>query len=102
MDINSYKKSNFGFAFSFLSKAQREALSIVYAFCRYADDIVDDHMEQAPELLAKLRADLTMRNTDFAFQLAKVIEDFFFALYNFFNMVFIQTCKFSYFPKEFT
>ena len=87
MDINSYKKSNFGFAFSFLSKAQREALSIVYAFCRYADDIVDDHMEQAPELLAKLRADLTMPNTDFAFQLAKVIEDFYIPREYFFDLI---------------
>jgi phytoene synthase len=87
MDINSYKKSNFGLAFSFLSKEQREALSIVYAFCRYADDIVDDHMEQAPKLLEELRADLTMPNTEFAIQLEKVIEKFSIPKEYFFDLI---------------
>ena len=76
MDINSYKKSNFGAAFFFLSKKQKKALSIIYAFCRYADDIVDDNMEQAPDLLAKLRAELTMITTDFAVELSQVIEQY--------------------------
>ena len=87
MDINSYKKSNFGLAFSFLSKEQREALSIVYAFCRYADDIVDDHMEEAPALLAELRADLTRPKTPFSLQLAEVIERFSIPKEYFFDLI---------------
>lgn len=31
-DISSYKKSSFGPAFAFLSKEQREALAVYYAF----------------------------------------------------------------------
>ena len=87
MDINSYKKSNFGLAFSFLSKEQRKALSIVYAFCRYADDVVDDHMEEAPTLLANLRADLTIAKTDFAVQLAEVIKEFSIPKQYFFDLI---------------
>ncbi len=52
---NSYKKSNFGAAFFFLTKEQREALGIVYSFCRLADDIVDDTPTTAPEQLKDLR-----------------------------------------------
>lgn len=87
MDINSYKKSNFGAAFFFLSKKQKEALSIVYAFCRYADDIVDDNYEQAPDLLTKLRAELTMITTDFAAQLARVIEEYSIPREYFFDLI---------------
>ena len=87
MDINSYKKSNFGAAFFFLSKKQKEALGIVYAFCRYADDIVDDNYEQAPALLTQLRAELTMITTDFAAHLAQVIEDYSIPREYFFNLI---------------
>lgn len=73
MDINSYKKSNFGAGFFFLSKEQKEALSIVYAFCRYADDIVDEHFENASTLLAELRAELTKPTKDFSEKLEKVM-----------------------------
>lgn len=41
-DISSYKKSSFGPAFAFLSKEQREALAVYYAFCRLMDDIADE------------------------------------------------------------
>lgn len=87
MDLNSYKKSNFGLAFFFLSKEQREALSIIYAFCRYADDIVDENMEEAAALLAKLRADLTVANTEFSAQLVQVIEKFFIPKEYFFDLI---------------
>lgn len=76
MDINSYKKSNFGPAFFFLSKKQKEALSIIYAFCRYADDIVDENFEDAPLLIADLRAELTMPKTDFFEKLEQVRQEF--------------------------
>lgn len=36
------RSSNFYFAFLFLSREQREALSAVYAFCREVDDAVDE------------------------------------------------------------
>lgn len=54
---NSYKKSNFGAAFFFLSKEQKEALGIIYAFCRLADDIVDDN---PPRKASIQLADLTL------------------------------------------
>ena len=52
---NGYKKSNFGAAFFFLSKEQKEALGIIYSFCRLADDIVDDTPKTAPQQLKELR-----------------------------------------------
>jgi len=48
------KSSNFFLAFLFLSKAKREALSAVYAYCRLIDDIVDSgdlSKEEAQKLL---------------------------------------------------
>ena len=39
---NSYKKSNFGPAFLFLRKRERQALANYYEFCRLMDDIVDE------------------------------------------------------------
>ncbi len=48
------KSSNFFLAFLFLSKAKREALSAVYAYCRLIDDIVDSEAcrkEEARKLL---------------------------------------------------
>lgn len=87
MDINSYKKSNFGLAFAFLSKEQKEALSIIYAFCRYADDIVDDNFENAPKLLAELRKDLQTPNKDFFIKLEQVIKDFKIPKQYFFDLI---------------
>lgn len=55
---NNYKKSNFGAAFFFLSKEQKDALGIIYAFCRLADDIVDDTPKTAPAQLADLVLEL--------------------------------------------
>ncbi len=57
---NSYKKSNFGAAFFFLSKEQKEALGVIYAFCRLADDIVDDTPNTAPQQLTALREELNL------------------------------------------
>lgn len=57
---NGYKKSNFGAAFFFLSKQQKEALGIVYAFCRLADDIVDDTPQTAPQQLKELRTEIEL------------------------------------------
>ena len=78
---NNYKKSNFGAAFFFLSKAQKEALGIVYAFCRLADDIVDDTPKTAPAQLAALRQELEQvfggtPETELGKDLQKVIKKF--------------------------
>jgi phytoene synthase len=59
-DNQSYKKSNFGSAFFFLSEAQKTALSAVYAFCRYADDIVDEDYPDAKARLAALRNEVEL------------------------------------------
>lgn len=87
MDINSYKKSNFGAAFFFLSKEQKEALKLVYAFCRYADDVVDDNFENAPKLLKELREDLQNPSKDFFIRLEKVIKDFKIPKQYFFDLI---------------
>ncbi len=49
--------SNFAYSFSFLPRAEREAMNTVYAFCRYTDDIVDAEPQQRDdESIAKKRA----------------------------------------------
>lgn len=44
----AYKKSSFGPAFFFLTRRQRKALADYYAFCRLADDIVDEPNQPNP------------------------------------------------------
>ncbi|MCW5830039.1 MAG: presqualene diphosphate synthase HpnD [Deltaproteobacteria bacterium] len=39
---DQFRNSNFALAFFFLPKAEREAMQIVYAYCRILDDIVDE------------------------------------------------------------
>jgi len=51
----SEKGSNFSLGFLFLSKAKREALSAVYAYCRLVDDIVDDGSLSKEEASAGLQ-----------------------------------------------
>lgn len=88
---NSYKKSNFGAAFFFLSKEQKEALGIVYSFCRLTDDIVDDTPATAPEQLKDLREEIELifngkPKTELGKDLKKVLakfsipKEYFFAL----------------------
>jgi phytoene synthase len=40
--LTTRSKSNFYYAFLFLSRDKREALEAVYAFCRLVDDVVDE------------------------------------------------------------
>lgn len=40
--VEQNKRSNFYYSFLLLPKPKREAINIVYAWCRVADDIVDD------------------------------------------------------------
>lgn len=87
MDINSYKKSNFGAAFFFLSKEQKEALGLVYAFCRYADDIVDDNFENAPKLLAELKLNLTKPSDEFFNKLEQIIKKYSIPKEYFFDLI---------------
>jgi phytoene synthase len=44
--------ANFSVGFRFLPKVKRQAVYAAYAFCRVADDIVDESVEQPPSLLA--------------------------------------------------
>ncbi|MCX6138418.1 MAG: presqualene diphosphate synthase HpnD [Ignavibacteriales bacterium] len=41
-NLEKNKRSNFYYSFLLLPKPKREAINIVYAWCRYADDIVDE------------------------------------------------------------
>lgn len=41
-NITQQQAKNFYYAFLFLPKPKREAIYVVYAFCRYCDDIVDE------------------------------------------------------------
>ncbi len=56
----SYKKSNFGGAFFFLPKRKKEALGVIYAFCRLADDTVDENYPDAPARLNALYAEIDL------------------------------------------
>lgn len=56
MTKESYKSSNFALSFLFLDNKQRYALSVIYSFMRYADDVVDlqkrqDMIEEIEEKL---------------------------------------------------
>ena len=46
------EKSNFAYSFSFLPKDERSAISSVYAFCSYIDDIVDSTPTRTDEDVA--------------------------------------------------
>jgi phytoene synthase len=48
------RATNFYYSFSVLPKYKREAISTVYAFCRYTDDLVDEEPDQTRKL-ARLR-----------------------------------------------
>jgi len=72
----SYKKSNFGGAFFFLPKQKREALGVIYAFCRMADDIVDEGFIDAKERLAALRAEIRKPQTPLCKDLAEVMKKY--------------------------
>ena len=45
--IEKNKRSNFYYSFLLLPKPKREAINIVYAWCRIADDIVDEEASVA-------------------------------------------------------
>ncbi len=47
VEITKQSNSSFTYAFKFLPDAKREAMNIVYAFCRRTDDIVDEGTDTA-------------------------------------------------------
>ncbi len=55
---NSFKHSSFRTAFFFLPSKKKKALSAVYDFARYADDIVDENIESPREKLLELKTEL--------------------------------------------
>ena len=79
---DSYKKSNFGAAFFFLDKCQKEALSVIYDFCRMADDIVDNNPPRKASIqLANLVLELEqvyggIPKTGLGKELQKVVQEF--------------------------
>jgi phytoene synthase len=57
--ITRRASSNFYYAFMLLSAERRQALNAVYAFCRFVDDIADDHgIGDAAAMLARWREEL--------------------------------------------
>jgi len=58
--VTTRSRSSFGLALSLVMRPRRQALQAVYAFCRLADDAVDQPgtPAQASESVAKLRRDL--------------------------------------------
>jgi phytoene synthase len=75
--------SNFYYAFMPLPKARRDALFAIYAFCRYADDIVDeaDDPAQAAERLTQWRKEWRAARAGHAAhpvtrRLVRVVADF--------------------------
>lgn len=55
---NAYTNSSFKTAFFFLSNKKKKALSAVYDFARYADDIVDENIESPQQKLLELKTEL--------------------------------------------
>ncbi len=58
--ITRHSNTNFYYSFAVLPKHKREAISAVYAFCRYTDDIVDEGTDERRKvvLLRKWRMEL--------------------------------------------
>jgi len=52
-DLTENSGPHFSVGFRFLPPEKRQAIYAIYAFCRYADDIVDEHQEQALPALLK-------------------------------------------------
>jgi hypothetical protein len=46
--VDKNKRSSFYYSFLLLPKPKREAINIVYAWCRVADDIVDEERRASP------------------------------------------------------
>ena len=53
-ELTTRSGPHFSVGFRFLPPPKRRAIYAVYAFCRYADDIVDEHQNEPLELLLKL------------------------------------------------
>lgn len=58
-ELTRQRESNFSLGFSLLPSAKKTAIHVVYAFCRYADDLSDEVQEASPEkLLSAWRSEL--------------------------------------------
>jgi phytoene synthase len=64
--LTTRSKSNFYYAFLFLSRDKREALEAVYAFCRLVDDVVDEEASAEEKLagIARWRRELARVYSD--------------------------------------
>lgn len=54
-EISKNSKSSFYYAFNLLSEEKRDAMNVVYAFCRKTDDIVDETNDSQDVKYEKLR-----------------------------------------------
>jgi phytoene synthase len=63
--LTERSSSNFMFAFLFLGKEQREALKLVYQFCRVVDDVVDERAP-GPDGERKAREELSQWSAEVA------------------------------------
>ena len=82
--IEDRKKSNFSLAFYFLDSKRRKALDILYAYCRYVDDLVDESesVEVAKKEVEKWKKALSCIETiddnapDLLKDLASIIKEY--------------------------
>ncbi len=94
-EISKKSKSSFYYAFNLLPEEKREAMNVVYAFCRKTDDIVDESNEDLNVKYDKLRkwrieferafsghSEFPLLN-----RLGKTISNFNIPLYPFFELI---------------
>lgn len=93
-EISKQSKSSFYYAFNLLPKAQRNAMNIVYAFCRKTDDIVDNDDSKEIKLhnlnLWKEEFDKSLNGRSYdqlMENLSKVIYDFRIPLQPFYDLI---------------
>lgn len=93
-EISKQSKSSFYYAFNLLPKTQRDAMNIVYAFCRKTDDIVDNDDSNEKKLynlnLWKEEFDKSLNgksNNQLLASLSKVIYDFKIPLEPFYDLI---------------
>lgn len=93
-EISKQSKSSFYYAFNLLPKLQRDAMNIVYAFCRKTDDLVDNNLSNEIKLknlnLWKEEFDKSIygnSKNELLINLSKVIENFKIPLEPFFDLI---------------
>lgn len=93
-EISKQSKSSFYYAFNLLPKLQRDAMNIVYAFCRKTDDLVDNDLSNDIKLknlnIWKEEFDKSLKGNsknELLINLARVIEYFKIPLEPFYDLL---------------